>query len=495
LVRQFGASARGAIDTEVEKRLAGRSRLEREDLDAIERGILAAVRRQRSRGSDTLGPPEAAPGSLYASASAPTLMAAPATPLPPRISSAVVGQRRRSSGGGDGLEPLASSQPLPVRPKLRAYDHYDLLIDFDTDRKREEETEKTKGGAQKKLTMRSGLDTQILEQEAAKQLLVEERRKDREDVLAKMEAARAAEAAELAAEKAKREVLRKASVQSEEFLDRRKRRMEEYRIRERDEVSQFLESEEKRKSAEEQSVKEAHKRRAQLAREMLEGARAEQAKKKEAAKEADRTIALQMQKKMAETVAAQGLQVTMRQDRVDRIVGSLGTTLVAGIAQKEKEMQDRDERSHNDYARKRVEDYWRELEVHGQKVNNMTMIRAQQIAESGKEAVLEREADKRQAEIWRQQKLEYELEEREKAARARKAREDVDGHVLSVARENLGVHKSEIGFTEENRQREISYNKRELERVEAEGFRKELAGTFLLGATRASTAPGAKYVI
>ena len=164
LVAQFGASARGAINQELERRLAGRKRLQKEDLDAIEHGVLAAVREgRRDAGARQLATP--AGGSLGARASSTGRLTGPPSARAPSAGQKAA-MNKTWSAGFQTFSGFKMNHPM-LAPK----DHFALLAEFADDEHKRSVLEKARERRRVGEMCKVQLD---------KQMEIQHRRKDAE---------------------------------------------------------------------------------------------------------------------------------------------------------------------------------------------------------------------------------------------------------------------------------------------------------------------------
>lgn len=110
-------------------------------------------------------------------------------------------------------------------------------------------------------------------------------------------------------------------------------------------------------------------------------------------------------------------------------------------------------------------------------------MREKQVVENKKTAELEKEADQRQLEIFQKQHEDGTEEDKQKAEKARKARQDLDVALIGQIRESMPVHPLRFGTTQKIRQTELAYNRLLFEQMSKMGFRKEHTDSMLGMAT------------
>merc|ERR1711953_345803 len=97
----------------------------------------------------------------------------------------------------------------------------------------------------------------------------------------------------------------------------------------------------------------------------------------------------------------------------------------------------------------------------------------------GRDAKLEKEAEKKQLAIYKQQQEESNQQEKAKLEKMRKAREELDIHLIDHMRRNAGVHPQHVMMTPRNKKTELNYNKALFEQTEHEGFQSGVVGTMM----------------
>jgi len=115
---------------------------------------------------------------------------------------------------------------------------------------------------------------------------------------------------------------------------------------------------------------------------------------------------------------------------------------------------------------------------------SMSMTAASALSQCRSSTVDPEEAERLRT--WRQQDDEFKASMREKNNKLRRQRSDLDAEYLRTMRQNMMVHSSEVGITEQSKARELGYNRPLLEKIKAEGFLPELTQTILSRADRSS---------
>ncbi|CAE8596075.1 unnamed protein product [Polarella glacialis] len=514
LVRRLGASAGSIVEAEVESRLAGRKRLHREDLDAIEETVIGKLRTRRFSDEDASEVPrDQKLTRLFRASSAPSIASAvspkgtlPGSMLPlpgsqlHRPSEAIwhgglPGTAERCSGAAQAqARPnlTASSghqkRPLPLAPLLKAVDHFDLLAEYDQIQFFKEEDLKMK---QKKATARQ-LGMELEAQIAQAQMLrerqeAEEQNKAKQALLAQVRGGKDAATAEFAKQQAQKKILQQNSKELLELVQRRRAASGVRRQGEQAAMDRTVAYEQRQREEELLAETCERTRRTAVSKELFASGCQLSEQRRRAVKEADAKAAkdlLEQSNRLSASETQSGGRglIEASQARVDKISATMGRQLAEGIAQKAKAEETRQTSAQQEHERRRMGDYWREQDDHSAKVQEMTEGRAKQLREGGKDTGTH-ESNADQAALLRKRHEQALLEERTKVAKARRARKETDDYLFEQMNWTSGTHKSEKGVTAEFKQRELSYNRPLLERLAKDGFNLELTGTLLLKAT------------
>lgn len=378
-----------------------------------------------------------------------------------------------STGGSRASQPWA--QP---RPKLKPVDHFDLMTLYDAEKYRLQEVVSHRSMQDKRAAFKALLDGQVAEQRRAKDREAVERRHalEQESQAKAVEGRRAVEA-ELERQRAHKEAMRSYNDGlSAMVTEQRKLRQDERKLEELS-LTQLLESE--RASVEESRQTRLAERadRKKVALEQLAAARQRKQQARQGELESDRAILATMQ---LEPQARQLLPsdiIAARRAHVDHVMATLGTDVAERLAREARSSDERDDREHEEGIRKRNEDHQQRLAAQQERVREMLETRSRQLRDGHPEKGLERAADLRQVEVWKQQLAESMTEERERVAKARRMREDMDASLREQMIQTACVHPSELGVSMQQKQRELTINRRRLQQIMDEGFRPDLTST------------------
>eukprot|EP00928_Gymnodinium_smaydae_P070855 TRINITY_DN54606_c0_g1_i1.p2 TRINITY_DN54606_c0_g1~~TRINITY_DN54606_c0_g1_i1.p2 ORF type:complete len:609 (+),score=202.76 TRINITY_DN54606_c0_g1_i1:182-2008(+) len=567
LVRQYGASTREVVEAEVEGRLAGRTKLQREDLDAIERTVLAAVRQRRgttriiprqrsSPGLVSAAPakPALAPASPAASRTAPApapahaqqraappaasaQRAVPGTPAPslggraPSVHSSSsraaaamalsgsapalarsasetsVGPKRRpapyglaiTTGDDTGSERsrvvVRPRYHVPLRPKLKPMDHWDMIVAYDAQKYLEETEEYELAGRYDEIAkVRNILDGQMVEIRALREQEAENKRKEVEEMKAQVEENRRIKEAEEEAEERKKAITKKANDDMMEALRIRKEKAAAKRMREQNAVVQWMADEKARQEQERRDQAEEYHRKCTKAREERDQAHAEAERRAAERKEEEMRMCKLAEKMMDDAEAGNQKAVADRMARIDELTRTFGAAIAERDAKEEAALQARIKRVQEESDRKAKEDAERRRTEHEKKVQDMLATRARQIQERAKEDLVEQAAGKKQAQIWKEQ-LEAGLrKDADEAEQRRKAREDQDKYLIDQIRKDVVVHPLQFGITEDIQGQEVGYNRAIFEQMAEESFHKDKLDTLIRTADAKATRGGGKLI-
>eukprot|EP00440_Ansanella_granifera_P026355 gb/GFBE01028627.1/.p1 GENE.gb/GFBE01028627.1/~~gb/GFBE01028627.1/.p1 ORF type:complete len:513 (+),score=139.13 gb/GFBE01028627.1/:1-1539(+) len=487
LVSQFGKSARGVVEAEVDSRLAGRKKLTREDLDAIEAGVLMKLRTHRSSvGADEPRTKEAF--SLGRSRSAPTGLVALSGVSPPSSP-----QSRTMMASTQGT--LSASIPvrgamatLPRAPQVKPFDCFDLFAEYNTAEFAREAEEKRKEQKAKARKFRETLDVQMDEVRAIRAAEAEEKRKLREQMLAQEKANQEAAVAELKKEQELKELRRQTSM---ELLATAQRKRDEEVSRVRLEKGAFegtmklQESQRMQELAEREQDKTYQKT---MYRSQFDECLSLRNERKRGEKEADLKMAKEWARKAAAPSAAElpggpRFKIQQGQERVTLLVTKMGVPLLERQKAQDRATDHRIEMQRRAHEKQLVDDYWRGQDEHSQKVADMVKTREWQVRGNIGKGSEERAEGLRQVEVWRKEAEQASAEELRKEQSRRQARKDMDDSLFGTMLQNVAVHKSEKGVTEAFKQRELAYNKPQIEQLAVNGFNADRSQTMLMQAT------------
>lgn len=527
LVRQFGPSSRELVEAVVEGRLVGRARLDREDLDAIESSILAAKRQRRGKvGTRSapdlmhIRPAEATSSAPSVSSTAPLPLRSLRSPAPgsshstakqtPLGGSFPVAVSQRSPILGRPLGPSTSEvrllqppygvlvtdvrdgmsersrvqvQPkyfVPVRPKLKAMDHWDLIVAFDAEKHRREEEQFLRAGkGASHAKFKAALDNQMEEIRTLREQEAELKRQEQEAVAARIEENKRLAELEENAARVKRDKMKMANDEMTSSLQLKKQKQRERQHREQEQMLSWLQNEKTRKEEEEHLKRHGFLQKNKVAQEELMAARLEAEHRRKAEQELDKAIAIEQVKAMDNNEAGKAAALQARMDQIERNTRTVGAEIAARDARIERELETKIKRVQEENDRLTREDAERRRNDHKRKVNEMLRKLDEQMREREEFNLIEKRAGAKQAEIWRQQREQAERAEQAKIEKMRKAREEQDGALIQQIRENAAVHPRNYGITALTQKADVAYNRAFFERMADEGFRGDVMDKML----------------
>lgn len=203
------------------------------------------------------------------------------------------------------------------------------------------------------------------------------------------------------------------------------------------------------------------------------------AARKAAQKAAEKKEVVAAQKAMDDAEGAGRKAVQERMDRLDRLSATFGAALKEREEKAEAALQASIKRVQEEGERASKEDAERRKREHDRKVNDMLVVRAKQVKEAGKQAILDAEAGKQQAEVFKQQLAEGIAMDEAKKEKARKAREDQDRYLIHQMRSQIATHPLQFGMTDDTRRQDIAMNREIFEQMAHEGFEEDLTKSFL----------------
>lgn len=215
---------------------------------------------------------------------------------------------------------------------------------------------------------------------------------------------------------------------------------------------------------------------------MVQAAREEKVRAKEADKAADVAAMGAFAEELDRRQFAKEEAERKRQERLTMIASTLGHALGESIGVQEAKLEVRIAKVVAERDKANVAEQQRRREVFVRRIKECHVARQRQVAEKNEVAAMEREVNRNQAEIFRTQRLEAETQEREKQAKSRKARQNIDETLIQQMREQLGVHLEHFGITPAEQRTEVALNKEFFQHMVAEGFAVEQASTLLKAA-------------
>jgi len=151
---------------------------------------------------------------------------------------------------------------VPVKPKLKPLDHWDLIVAFDSEKyKKEEEAFYVDGRNKMKEKVKSTLDNQMVEINAIREQERKDKEKERTDMLDMIQENKRLSQAEHDAEEAKKQRMKKENDTMTQALNMRRQKQKEKRDKEQQSMTDWLAAEKKRRDEEERWHAEEMRRR------------------------------------------------------------------------------------------------------------------------------------------------------------------------------------------------------------------------------------------
>eukprot|EP00930_Biecheleria_cincta_P056528 TRINITY_DN42633_c0_g1_i1.p1 TRINITY_DN42633_c0_g1~~TRINITY_DN42633_c0_g1_i1.p1 ORF type:complete len:591 (+),score=173.06 TRINITY_DN42633_c0_g1_i1:54-1775(+) len=525
LVSRFGSEFRDLVSSEVDSRLTGKSKLEREDLDCIERSIVNARKQRRgvapgatkSRSSPNLSALAAAPEAFVptpplqlgsptaprtgsggsqegrAAAAASLLMRSASAADTTQSSMASFNPKkvRRPAPYGTSIMPDDDNMsersrvkvnprfPVPLRPKLKPMDHWDLIVAFDTLKHRQEDAH-FRGVAkhQQQEKFKKRLDDQMCE---FRQLQAEEDRakqREREDMLAQIEENKRIAQAERDYHERQKDRMKEVNNEGKKSIERRRKAEEDRKQREQDCMLKWLADEEQRARDQKAADAEEFARKCKKAKDEMEEALREAQRKKEARQAEEKAFATGAQQAADDAEAANRAAVQARMDQIERNCQTVGAEIAGRDARMEAELQAKIKRVQEEADRAAKEDADRRKSSHDKRVKDMIETLGKQVKQREEEAEVEKEAGRKQAMVFKQEYEEGLAKDKAKEERARQARADLDVHLIDTIRKNAVVHPRDFG-AQLTKKQELAYNRGLFEQMAVEGFAMSYTSKFL----------------
>lgn len=461
LVNQFGESARSTVESEVASFLQGRTLLVRDDLDAIEDGILHKLRQQRQQGRSTSLPR--------------SLGCAGPRPLTTRNTS------QSSKGAHLQMSSTAPQLGLRTLPKpilQKPQDCFDLWREYDTIQHVSEEVEKKRQKQDKAEKYRQALDLQMKQAQAQREAEDVEKRQDRANMLAEMERAQSAATEELQKQLQKKEMLKEATAQQLVRAERHKRSAARRALRDQEAMDRTLELEEQFRQ---QELMERQRRRAvesQLMKTQFDMSQAMQERMKREEKEEDTQRALEWMRATSRPQDAElpgGMlhKIRENQKRVDTLVGTIGVAMVERQRAQDEALDLTIDRNYRAYEKKQTADFFAKKAERRRQAKELFVAIKQQAAEKRERGWEDKEADRWQAAAWRQQDADFAESQRLAAERTLTARKEMDANLFGAMLAKAGAHKMEQGVSDKTRHRELLLNRPLVQRMAQSGFKPE----------------------
>lgn len=506
LLSKFGSNLADIVEAEVNARISGKNKLDREDLDAIEHSILSAKKLRRG-GTETLSTRRTKSTSeLCTPKPPPVQLSSPTAPIAEtrqRLSTASSRASHISATARDMLprstsEPTLKSLkpppfatvildiddnesdrsrvkvvpkfPVPLRPKLKPMDHWDLMVAYDTMRHRKEDEHFRKAGkSESHAKFKKRLDDQMEEINAIRANEEAGRRREQEETRQQAEENCRLTEAEQKVIHDKRDEMKRINDECMAGLELRRKREEDRMKREQDLMQNWLSNERAQQLAQKQADAIEHARKCKEAKdEMMEAIR-EAERKKKAKQEEEKAEVKAAKAAMDDAEASGRAAVKARMDKIERNCATLGAVIAERDARMEAELQASIKRVQEEADRAAKEDAEKRRNDRNRKVRDMLDTLGKQCKQREEDGRRDIEENKRQAAIFKEEYEKGLTMDQAKAEKARKARADMDVKLIEHIRRNQSVHPRDFG-ADLTKQQELAYNRGLIEQIAADGF-------------------------
>jgi len=418
-------------------------------------------------------------GALAAFEPPPDARAKKFMPKPP-FGVSVVAEDAVKSTAGEAQQPAQPRYPIPARPLKKPMDHWDMIVAFDAHKHRQEYTAyQTLKKAAKMQSFKKTLDDQMQEVNAGRDEDLRMRHQERDHMFATLEANRQHKAAEEARENDKRSALKNDNMMMMGEMQQRRQREKDKKARDAQRMKEYLENERRQKEEDDKALAIVHAEKCRKAREEMLQAQEEGARRRRKQQEAEKTYILQQQKSMDDAVAVGRAAVKARMDQIERNCSTLGAEIAGRDAKAERELQEKIRKVQEESDRAAKEDAERRQAEMQRKNKEMLLSLDEQCKERVKDAARRKEEDHEQARMFKEDYERGLAQDRAKAEKRKKAREDQDVSLINQMRAQLQVHPRNFLNTEASQKQDVGYNRFLFEAMHSEGFMQNEAGTVL----------------
>lgn len=368
---------------------------------------------------------------------------------------------------------------VPLPPKLKPMDHWDLIVAYDTNKYRKEyETYVKAGKHEQQSKVKHILDEQMKECHKLFEASEKKRRQERQDMLDQIKENQRLSQAEQAQRDALRDKAKAINESSLESLRRRRKADEERRQREQDTMLKWMRDENQRQQDQRKADAEEYARKCKQAQDEMNEAIAEAARKKKARQDEDKAFAMAGEKAADDAEARNRAAVQARLDQIDRNCEIIGAEIAGRDAKLEAELQAKIQKIQEDADRAAKEDAERRKADRDAKVRSMLDSLDMQMKQREEDVRQEKQDSIKQAMIFKREYEEGLANDRAKEERARQAREDMGKELVAIMRRNARIHPRDFG-AELTQQQELAYNRGIYEQMAEENFMMPLTTHFL----------------
>lgn len=520
LTTQFGEQARSVVEAHIDEQL-GRSKgqISRQHIDSIEKAIVSTLAQQRGStrsqksfqlsqsapylptrtstagSSPSLGavPPATPvrapttsfklplgtsnPGSLVRAASTGVLTAGPKTTKPrrpPPYGLSITGGSEFVDESARSGVTLRARYPVPLQPKLKPLDHWDLIVAFDSAKYRQEEKELHQTGTYaRQMSFKKVLDDQMLEIQQSRDNEAMGKEEERDLMTAQIEENKKYKQEEEDVIHGKRDQQSKVNESMLGAIHKEREKATMRKQREQEEVTAWLESEKAQREEDAANQKIEYARKCAQAQKELEEVRADRAERHRVEQENEKRLMKLRDQIADENEAKKQKAFQDRKDHLDRVEKTMGAAVAERDAKDAADLEARIKQIQEEAAQKAMTDARRKQDTHNARVKDMVETRQRQMEDRGKEEELIKQEDVKMMAFYKKQYEEGLAADKAKEEKRRQARADQDVHLIEAARINAGIHPHHVMMTPRNRKTELGYNKAIYEQMMKEGFQSD----------------------
>jgi colicin import membrane protein len=369
---------------------------------------------------------------------------------------------------------------VPLKPKLKPMDHWDMIVAFDSAKHMEEEEYFERSGRDEvHARFRAVLDAQMEEVRELRDQEAANKQKEIDDMSAQIKENTRIKEAEEKKHGDKKALFKQANDEMTLKLEQRKQREQQRKQKEQDDVLNWVNAETARQDQERKDNAEEYARKCAENKKEMDELQAASRARRAAQKAAEKQEVVASQKAMDDAEGKGRQEVADRMARLDHLAKTFGAALAERNEKEEAAQQARIKRVQEEGERLSKADAERRKSEHERKVKDMLVVRAKQVKAKGEQDLLDIEAGKRQKVIFQQQLEEGLAKDEAKRQYLRKARADQDLYLVDQMRNQLGVHPLQFGMTDHTKRQDIAMNREIFEQMAHEGFEEELTNSFL----------------
>jgi len=369
---------------------------------------------------------------------------------------------------------------VPVRPKVKPMDHWDLLVAFDGFKHQQEDAAYFQAGkAASHAKFKHTLDDQMDEVRAQREHEMANLRAERNNMLAMTEENAKLKAAEYEREEEQKHEMKKITDEMMRGIEQRRTNDQNKKKREEQQMKQWLANEKKRQQDEDRARGEEHERKCKAAQDEMKAALEEAARKKKEREAAEKTYIAEQQRGMDDKEAANKKAVQDRMDGIERNCATLGAEIAGRDAKAEKELLEKIRRVQEKADKDAKEEADRRRNEHNRKTRDMVNSLGEQCKQREEDVAQDKIENMKQAIIFKEEYDKGLAKDHAEAEARKQARSNLDVHLIGQMSDQLQVHPRNFLVTAPTQQTDICYNRMLFEHMHAEGFMPELTSKML----------------